>query len=85
MSPSTEGAQYGSGTKVLLAEDADVRRRKMNIPTFTNGTVPSTVKEVSSKSSESRTGIAFHIKKFAWTLFTIPLCRAVVFVTFAVV
>jgi hypothetical protein len=86
MPPSTEGgAQYGSGTKVLLTEDPDVRRRNVKVSSFVGGSPSSKAPEASKNQTGSSRGLSFHIKKLAWTLFTIPICRAIVFVIFAVV
>ncbi len=82
MPPNTEGSgPYSSGTKVLLAEGPDIRKR-INIPV--SGTDNKTQANYAPISKGGR-GLSFHIKKLAWTLFTIPICRAIVFVIFAIV
>jgi hypothetical protein len=78
MPPNTEGG--GSGTKVLLAEGPDIRKR-INIAV--SGSDQNTKANYASISKGR--GLSFHIKKLAWTLFTIPICRAIVFVVFAIV
>ena len=85
MSPSTDGGVVcGSGTKVLLAEEANIRKRGQNGTSVPDDGFPTKASWSKSKN-EGTKGLAFHVKKFAWTLFTIPLCRAIVFVIFAVV
>ena len=82
MPPNTEGSgPYSSGTKVLLDEGPDLRQR-INIP-VSDKNMKSNYASISKGQGER--GLSFHIKKLAWTLFTIPICRAIVFVVFAIV
>ncbi len=83
MPPNTEGSgPYSSGTKVLLADGPDIRKR-INIQL--SGPESNQKKTDIAKKSQAERGLSFHIKKLAWTLFTIPICRAIVFVIFAIV
>ena len=84
MPPSTEGGvAYGSATKVMLAEESDIRKRGNGVPVMLESNYPTKPSPFTSKQDGK--SILFYLKKLAWTLFTIPMCRAVVFVTFAVV